>query len=419
MNAPRRKGSSLGLSFRLAWRNIWRQKRRTWLTALAMIFSNVLLVFMISLQFGSYEMMINNTLRMFSGQVQIQYEGYQDSPKMRLVVNDIRNLASEIRDKFPTASVAARANAFVLVSSEERSFGTQLVGVEPGYENGISSIPGLLTDGRYLGDTNAPEVVIGSVMARNLKVKTGDELTFLGSGRDGSFAAGVLEVVGIFSSGSQDMDRSLAEIPLGYFQDAFAMQAGGHVIALAVDELGKIPEMSGSLEATIGEHKGLVVLDWEALMPGLKQAIQADMTSAWFMYAVLIVLVAFSVLNTQLMSVLERTREFGVIMALGIKPRRLALLVLLETFLMALVGLLIGMLLGALVSGYFAHAGFAYPGMDELAAKFNMPPVIYPALDPLSIMLGPAVVFIFCLFAAIYPAMKLYGLRPVAAMRAV
>jgi len=419
MNVPRRKGSALGLSFRLAWRNIWRQKRRTWLTALAMIFSNILLVFMISLQFGSYEMMINNTLRMFSGQVQVQREGYQDSQKMRQVVNDIRDLAGNIREMFPAASVAARANAFVLVSSEDRSFGTQLVGVEPDQEPGISSIPGLLTDGRYLDDPDAPEVVIGSVMARNLKVQTGDELTFLGSGRDGSFAAGVLEVVGIFSSGSQDMDRSLAEIPLGYFQEAFAMEAGGHVIALAVDELGAVPAMIGPLKAAIGDRDGLVALDWEELMPGLKQAIQADMTSAWFMYAVLIVLVAFSVLNTQLMSVLERTREFGVIMALGIKPRRLALLVLLETFLMASLGFLIGMLLGAFVSGYFAQAGFAYPGMDELAAKFNMPPVIYPSFDLLSIMLGPVVVFIFCLFAAIYPALKLYGLRPVDAMRAV
>ena len=86
---------------------------------------------------------------------------------------------------------------------------------------------------------------------------------------------------------------------------------------------------------------------------------------------------------------------------------------------MASVGLLIGVLLGGLVSGYFAYAGFAYPGMDELAAKFNMPSVIYPSVEPLSLILGPAVVFVFCLFAAIYPALKLYGLKPVEAMRAV
>ena len=98
---------------------------------------------------------------------------------------------------------------------------------------------------------------------------------------------------------------------------------------------------------------------------------------------------------------------------------RLALLVLLETFLMAAVGLLIGVMLGALVAGYIGHVGFAYPGMDELAAKFNMPSVIYPSVGPVSLMLGPTVVFVFCLFAAIYPALKLYGLRPVEAMRAI
>jgi len=374
---------------------------------------------MISLQFGSYDMMINNTLRMFSGQVQVQREGYQDSQKMRQTVDNIRGLASNIRKQFPTASVTARANAFVLVSSEDRSFGTQVVGVEPAHEPTVSTVPGLLTEGRYLGDINAAEIVIGTVMARNLKVTVGDELTFLGSGVDGSFAAGVVNVVGIFDSGSQDLDRSLAELPLGYFQDAFAMGDSGHVVAISLDELSEVPDMMEPLKAVIAAQAELVALDWETLMPGLKQAIQADMTSAWFMYGVLIILVAFSVLNTQLMSVLERTREFGVIMALGIKPRRLAFLVVLETFLMASLGLLIGVLLGSMVSAYFAHVGFAYPGMDEMAAKFNMPAVMYPALDPFSLMLGPTVVFIFCLFAAVYPALKLYGLRPVEAMRAV
>jgi ABC-type lipoprotein release transport system permease subunit len=419
MTTKRQRDSAFGLSLRLAWRNIWRQKRRTWLTALAMVFSNVLLVFMISLQLGSYDMMINTTLRMFSGQVQVQRVGYQDEQKMRQDIAGVGELASTIRSRFPAASVAARANAFVLLSSEDRSFGTQVVGVEPDFEAGVSTIPGLVADGRFLHDPGAAEIVIGGVMARNLKVAVGDELTFLGSGKDGSFAAGVLTVVGIFNSGSSDLDRSLAEVPLGYFQDAFAMGGSGHIIAISTAELGGIADLMESLRAIIAGGDELVALDWEALTPGLKQAIQADFTSAWFMYAVLIILVAFSVLNTQLMSVLERTREFGVIMALGIKPRRLALLVLLETFLMALIGLVIGVLLGAVVAGYFGFAGFAYPGMDELAAKFNMPSVIYPSVGPVSLMLGPTVVFIFCLFAAIYPAVKLYGLKPVEAMRAV
>ncbi|MCW8924988.1 MAG: FtsX-like permease family protein [Xanthomonadales bacterium] len=417
--AARRRDAALGLSLRLAWRNIWRQKRRTWLTALAMIFSNVLLVFMIALQFGSYEMMINNSLRLFIGQAQVQRAGYHDEQKMRLSIPDVADLAASIRRELPSLSAAARANAFVLLSSKDRSFATRIVGVEPAHEPGLSTIPGLVTEGRYLDDPTAAEIVIGSVMARNLKVATGDELTFLGSGRDGSFAAGVVTVAGIFNSGSADLDRSLAEVPLAYFQDAFTMAGAGHEIALSAGALDDVPAALEVLSTMLNEHQGLVVLDWNALMPGLKQAIQADMSSGWFMYGVLIILVAFSVLNTQLMSVLERTREFGVIMALGIKPRRLALLVLFETFLMAALGLLIGVLLGAAITGYFSTAGFAYPGMEDLGAKFNLPSVVYPSMDLFAILLGPSVVFVFCLLAAIYPALKLYGLKPVEAMGAV
>jgi ABC-type lipoprotein release transport system permease subunit len=402
----------------MAWRNLWRNKRRTWLTATAMIFSNVLLVFMIALQFGSYDMMIENTLKAFSGHLQVQAAGYQDNPKLRTSIAGISALAAELRDALPRAQVTERAEAFALVSSEQRSFGVQLVGVQPLTEARVSSIPGLVSRGRYLEDTDAAEIVIGSVMARNLKVDLGAELTLLGSGRDGSFAAGIVEVVGVFESGSRDLDRAFAEVPLGYFQDTFAMDDHGNSVAIAVDELSLVPAAVRTVMARIENRDDLVVLDWNALHPGLKQAIQADLSSGWFMYGVLIILVAFSVLNTQLMSVMERTREFGVISALGIRPRRLASLVLLETALMALIGLGLGLFLGWLVTLWFNVHGFSYPGMEEVAERYNLPGRMYPSITLGTLLAGPAVVFLFCLLAAVYPALRLFRLRPVDAMRA-
>jgi ABC-type antimicrobial peptide transport system permease subunit len=124
------------------------------------------------------------------------------------------------------------------------------------------------------------------------------------------------------------------------------------------------------------------------------------------------------VLNTQLMSVMERTREFGVISALGVRPRRLAGLVLLETVLMALIGFALGVFLGWLLTLYFNVAGFSYPGMEDFASRFNLPDRMYPSISPLSLVLGPGVVFVFCLLAALYPALRLFRLRPVDAMRA-
>jgi ABC-type lipoprotein release transport system permease subunit len=354
-----------------------------------MIFSNVLLIFMISLQFGSYDMMINNTLQAFSGHIQVQHQGYNDNPKLRKSIAAIAPLADNLRHSVPGTRIAARAATFALVSSDQRSLGVQIIGVEPEFEPGVSTLPGLVKEGRFLKDSNVAEIVIGSVLARNLKVNVGDELTLLGGGR------------------------------LAYFQEVFAMRDHGNTIAIAVDELSDVPTALAKIDNEIKGKDNLMALDWPLLHPGLKQAIKADMSSAWFMYGLLIILVAFSVLNTQLMSVLERTREFGVITALGIKPRKLASLVMLETALMALMGLVIGVAIGWMVATYLNTTGFHYPGMEDMAEKFNLPDRVYPSVTFFSMILGPGIVFLFSLLASVYPSLRLFRLEPVEAMRAV
>ncbi|MEE8365928.1 MAG: FtsX-like permease family protein [Gammaproteobacteria bacterium] len=406
------------IALQLAWRNLWRHKRRTWLTVGAMIFSNALLIFSISLQFGSYDMMIDNTLQAFTGHIQVQREGYLDDPKMRYTLDDITSTAQLLRTESGLQSIGARAAGFALVSSDERTYGLQILGIEPQFEALVSTIPGLVKQGRYLREDSAAEIVIGSVLARNLKVGLGDEITFLGSGLDDSFAAGVVKVVGIFESGISELDRSMAQISLVYFQEAFAMQQRGHSIAIRARHIDQVDELQRRIQVLLADRNQLVVLHWDQLQPGLKQVIQADMTSAWFMYMVLIILVAFSVLNTQLMSVLERTREFGVMMALGLKPGNLSRLVMMETSMMAGLGLALGVLVGFVITWYLSIAGFSYPGMEEMAVKFNLPERMYPSVSILSLMLGPCIVAIGSLLAAIYPALRLYVLLPVEAMRA-
>ena len=408
----------MSLGMRLAWRNLWRQPRRTWLTTGAMVFSNTLLVFMISLQFGMYGLMIDNTLQVFTGHMQVQAPGYNDDQKMRQVVPDVAVLAEDLRNALGSDTIAARGWAFGLVSSEERSYGVGVYGVEPDFEPGVSNIPGLVKEGRFLDDAEAMEIVIGSVLARNLRVGVGDELTLLGSGLDGSFAATIAEVVGIFESGVPDIDRNIAEMPLGAFQDVFYMEGAGHQVVLFADSLRDAPLLQDRVETLLPGDEDLVVQDWDALQPGLKQAIQADMSSAFFMYGILVILVAFSVLNTQLMSVLERTHEFGIVMALGLRPGRLGRLVMLETALMGLIGLVLGAIAGSIVTSWFTANGLAIPGMEEMAIQFNLPPRMYPQVNLLTALVGPAVVFLFTLLAAVYPALRLHKLHVVDAMRA-
>lgn len=383
-----------------------------------MVFSNALLVFMISLQFGMYDLMINNSLQAFTGHFQVQAPGYKDDLKMRQIVPDAEALAATLREELVLESIAVRSAAFALISSEDRSYGAQLFGVDPNYEVQVSSIPGLVSSGRYFDDRDAQEIVIGSVLARNLKVAIGDELTLLGSGRDGSFAAAVVEVVGIFDSGVSDLDRSIAEMPIGFFNDVFYMENAAHSIVITTPTLSEIEVYRPRIEALLPPGDDVVLQDWDALQPGLKQAIQADLSSAFFMYGVLVILVAFSVMNTQLMSVLERTHEFGIIMSLGLTPGRLGRLVILETTMMGIAGLLLGALVGGAITGYFMINGFAYPGMENLAANFNLPSRFYPEPTVITLFSGPVVVLIGSVLSALYPALRLHWLHPVEAMRA-
>ena len=405
------------MDFQLAWRNLFRHTRRTWLTTGAIAFCNVILVFMVSLQLGMYQLMIEGGLRPFTGHLQVQHADYLEGQKLRQTVPEATALAADLRTTLGLESVSARAAGFALVSSEERSYGVQILGVDPRHEVLVSSVPGLVREGRYLEDMDAAEVVVGEGLARNLRAGVGDELTFLGTGRDGSFAAGVATIVGVFRSGITEMDRGAVEVPLGYFQETFAMGSAGNSVVVLAPSLFRVPEIESATTAAIPADRDLVVRDWDALQPGLKQAIQSDLGSAVFMYGVLVVLVAFGVLNTQLMSVLERTREFGVVMALGVSPKRLSRVVLLEATLMGLIGAGIGMALGLAIILFFSRVGITFPGIDAMAAQYNLPARIYPQFSWIGLLVGPGIVLLGSVLAAILPAARLRRMEPVEAMR--
>ncbi|WP_455204097.1 ABC transporter permease [Kaarinaea lacus] len=409
----------MGISLRLAWRNIWRHPRRTGLTLAAIVFSDAILVWMIGLQLGQYDMMIDNTLKSFTGHVQIQAVGYLDKPQIRTTIANAEQLANQLRQKPALKKIGVRASGFALASSEQRSYGTQISGVQPQYEPLISTIPGLIKQGQYLSSIDAQEAIIGSVMARNLKISVGDELTFIGSGKDGSIAAAVVSVVGVFESGVAEIDRYLIQIPLHSFQEIFTMGNDAHSIVISGTNHEQTQQLINQARQVIGNNDSLDIIHWDRLHPGLKQAIQADFSTAWLMYGVLVLLVAFSVLNTFLMSVLERTREFGIILALGLTPAKVGRLVMLESFLMATSGMILGMVVGSLLTAYFMVNGFSYPGMEEMAVKFSLPDRLYPQLNWLSLTLGPVVIFIFTMIAALWPAIRIHLLKPVEAMQTV
>lgn len=411
------------IDLKMAWRNIWRNPRRTLLTVSAIAFACVLLVFMLSFQFGSYDTMINASVKINTGHVQIQAKGYRENKKIRLVIPDPQPV-KQILETMPSVSAfTCRARAFALISTADRSYGVMVVGVAPETEKKVSTLADIIEKGDYLtrplADRQFSGALVGRVLARNLRVDIGDEMTLLGQGRDGSVAATVLKVQGIYGSGMDEFDRGAIHISLSSFQDLFFMEKAVHEIVVMGRHLSSVPTIKAHIQERLKQLDNAseyAVLDWDQLMPGLRQAIQMDLVSGGIFYLILIMVVAFSILNTFLMAILERTREFGVMMAVGTRPNRLTRLVLTESAGMTLVGVAAGVLVGCLLTWYFQLNGIEIAGSSELLRQYGIPSRLYPRLTLLSASIGPAAVFFITLVSALYPALKIRRLKPVEAM---
>jgi ABC-type lipoprotein release transport system permease subunit len=405
----------------MAWRNIWRNPRRTILTISAIAFASLLLVFMLSFQFGSYETMINTSVKIQTGHLQIQAREYQDKKNIRLVVPEPVKIA-DVLEKIPnTEAYTYRGQAFSLISSDQRTYGVAVTGIDPDREATVSRLKSLVREGEFLAADDTDQALIGQLLARNLRVKLGDELTVLGQGRDGSIAATVVKIKGIFSSGIADFDRAAIHIPLQTFQEVYSMQGAVHEVVIIADSLRNIASIKAAITAgmlQLKPDKPLTVLDWDELMPGLRQSIEMDLISGLIFYLLLVLVVAFSILNTFLMAIFERTREFGVLMAIGITPGRLTKVLLIESMTLTLIGIVTGIVVGSLITLYFQAHGIDISGASELLSQFGITGRMYPKLSWLSALSGPLVVLIVTFFAALYPAIKVRRLQPVEAMRA-
>jgi ABC-type lipoprotein release transport system permease subunit len=377
---------------------------------------------MLSFQFGSYETMINTSVKISTGHLQVQAEKYYEKKSIRFVIPEPQAIADIVNQIPEVAAYTFRGQAFSLISSKNRTYGVVVTGIDPQKEANVSRLKKLVREGNFLSAEDVNQAVVGKLLAKNLRVTIGDELTLLGQGRDGSIAATVVPVKGIFSSGIDEFDRSAIQIPLAVFQDTFSMDEAVHEVVVIGKSLSDVPKIKAKIRAALtalNSDKPLKTLDWQELMPGLRQAIEMDLVSGLIFYGLLIIVVAFSILNTFLMAIFERTKEFGVMMAIGTTPRRLTKILLIESMSMTLIGIIAGICIGIGITYYFQIQGIDFSGGSELLSQFGITGRMYPKLSLLSVSIGPFMVLFFTFFAALYPALKIRRLRPVEAMTAV
>jgi putative ABC transport system permease protein len=405
----------------IAWRNLWRNRRRTALTAGGIGFAVALLAIAIAQQIGSYAIMIDNATSLLTGHLQVQRAGFLDDPRIESTLPDSSTLRAQLEQLPGVRAVAERVQAFVLVSAGERSFAGQLLGVDPAREGAVSTLPALVRNGRFLDPAapvdGVPELFVGQTLADNLGVAVGDEVVLLGTDADGGVAALVTRLVGTFESGLAEIDRTLLMAPLGAAREAFALEDAAHTIVVRSRDVAR----SDALAAAIGSGlpAGAVVLTWPALIPELEQTIALDRVGSRLFYGLLALLVTFSVVNSFVMLVFERTREFGALLAVGMRPWRIIGMLELESLWLGLLGAAVGLVVAVPLVAWISVVGMPLgESAGEMLRRFHMPDRMYTAFD-LRAFLEPSVLMIVAtLAAALLPSLRIRRLAPVEALRA-
>jgi ABC-type lipoprotein release transport system permease subunit len=400
----------------LAWRNIWRQPQRTALSLASIALACAITIFLLSMQLGTYTTMKENVLHLLDGFAQLQPPLYARDPDLRKTIADPDAVMAGLRGIPSVTASAPRAASYVILATGTRSYGAAVLGVDPSREVHVSNLASTVIKGRYLrpDDTNA--AIVGAGLARNLKLSVGSHLTLLGSARDGSIAADVLIVRGIFATGSSKIDRQLIELPLSRFQADFALGKRVNTIAIVGRHLASITASLPALRHLAHKY-GLVVRDWSKLEPALHDVILLDMSFSVLLYISLIVVVVFIILNTLLMSILERTREFGVLLALGMRPSQIGRMIWLELIFLASTGTIMGIALGSGVTFIFVNHGIAFAGAEALFRQWHMPSTLYPELDLLTALAGPVAIALSIAAAGVIPYLRICRLTPLSAMR--
>jgi len=403
----------------MAWRNVWRNRRRSALTVSVIALSLTFNILMRGIGDGFHEQMVDNSVRAHIGHLQVHRSGYHDDPGLNRTLPDPAAVQRALAALPGVRGYSLRVLGDGLASTDDNSAGIAIVGIDPTEERTVTTIERAITEGRYLDGPDPRPILVGDRLATTLKTRVGDKVVLLVQAADGSMGAQLFRVGGLFRSGSPDLDRNVAYVRRSDAQDLFALGDRVTEAVVLLESSAAVEGAQASLAAALagGTYE---VLTWSQVEPFLEQFIVLDDAFFYIIVGILFIVISIGILNTILMSVFERVREFGVMMALGTRPRQVVRLVVLEAIVLAAVGSAVGGTLGSLATLYFADAGIDLSSFAEGAASIGITTtVVYSELTAANVILSNLAVFVLVVLVALYPAVHAARLRPVDAIRHV
>jgi ABC-type lipoprotein release transport system permease subunit len=373
------------------------------------------------MQGGTYDDMIKAVTRFYTGHAQINQRDFVTDGKLEQTVVNATALREQLQNQFPLVALP-RVQGFGVVSKDERSIGGMLVGVDFTAEAAQLDLFKKISAGEL---PSAPDqALVGAAMARNLDAVLGDDIVILGSGKRGGVAAMALSISGILSTGQAQLDRNLLFASIEGVQEAFDLEDEVHELVLVLEDYTQGAVLAQPIDELLQQDQSYRT--WQELLPEVEQGLELDRVSAELLYYMLLILVSFAVLNTFVMVIFERTREFGMLMALGLRPWQIIGQVQIEAFFLGLGGALMGLVLSTALVAYLSEVGIplsAY-GAGEEAAKQAMAQLqagsithLYPTFSVASVATAPLVLMVGTQLSALFCMLRVRRLNPVAALR--
>ena len=403
-------------NIKLAWRNLWRNRRRTIIAVSSIVFSVLLASWMRSMQEGSYDSMIENSVKFYSGYLQVQDTAYWDERTLDNSFEAPEELKEQI-SKIPDVTlVVNRLESFALAANHLKSKPAMVMGIEPEMEDRITQISQKVKKGRFLktGDKGA---ILGEGLARYLGLDVGDTLVMISQGYHGMSASGLFEIVGLLSHPNQEFNNRIVYLDLNTARDFYSAPGLSTSLVVMAKNHYEVKHIQKAISEILPARDR--VMTWTDMQPDLEQLIESDRGSGIIMLGILYMVIAFGMFSVVLMMVKERTREFGVVHAVGMQKSKLAIVVFFETIFIGLIGCSVGVLISYLFCTYFYFHPIPMSGkMGEAYAQYGMEPYLFFSLKSSLFYSQMILVFFISVFISIFPMWNIHRLKITKAMRA-
>ena len=406
---------------KLAWRDIWRNRRRSFLTMGAIFFAVAFVSLANSVQFGTYDAMEKQVVRLSTSDLQVQHRDFNQERTLEHSLEEAALDVAGLSAQHAWIKAATRRlTGFGLASSDSSSAGVLIVGVDPDSEPAVSNMLRVREGDNTLTPDSHQAVLLGASLAKNLGLASGDSVAVLTQGYHNVMGAEIYVVRGLVRTGTPQIDRSMMIATLPAAQELFSMPGRFTELVLRTDRHDKAKAHAALLQASL-EETDYAALPWQTLMPDMDQMRRLDDASNYIFYAFLLLLIGFEIFNTTAMSMMERVREFGVMMAIGLKPHQISGLVALELAMKVLMGLAVGFLATAVVIYFLGQEPIALSAsMKEMYDDFGFAVDGFYFSSKLSIYVFPVVaVGIMSLVSMLFPVLKMRRFSPVKALRAI